>query len=251
MPRKQTLPFYNRPELKKLRIAIEQQENINHILDLIELRPNDTLLDIGCGAGNFIREAGTKCQAWGVDPFPLSNAKNIIRGIAEKLPFREKNIFSVIYFSKSFMLINREKAFKEIKRVLKPNGKLVIRELLYSPGWDKIIAGVKNKFGLKNITLKSHDQRDQEMEKVLINNLEAQGLIINNIHHFKTYLVYASRKLLIERFINFSPLVNLNLKKSINKQDIEKHLKKIVVNFYGPRNNTTVYNNLLIIARKP
>lgn len=97
------------------------------------------LLDVGCGAGYSLMRAtqDLDCNAVGVDPDPgahgvgrfvkeLVNQIEIKQGFAENLPFKERK-FDVVYSSHVLEHVNNEsKSLKEMKRVLKDDGTLII-----------------------------------------------------------------------------------------------------------------------------
>lgn len=131
----------------------------------------DKILDLGCGNGRFYKAFSENIDYIGVDA-----SEELITIAKEKFPeanFRvdnaldlsfEKDTFDTIY---SFAVFHhfpskelRQKFLKEAKRVLKPNGTLIItvwnlldnkkgRKLLLKYTWKKIIG--KTKLGVKDI----------------------------------------------------------------------------------------------------
>ena len=98
-----------------------------------------TFLDVGCGAGYSLMKAYTEleCKVQGIDPEPgvhgvgrftdgLWKERPIIQGSAEDLPFADAS-FDVVYSSHVLEHVNSEEhALQEMKRVLKPDGILII-----------------------------------------------------------------------------------------------------------------------------
>ena len=98
-----------------------------------------TFLDVGCGAGYSLMKAFTEleCEVQGIDPEPgahgvgrftqgLWKERPIIQANAEQLPFPDAS-FDVVYSSHVLEHVNSEEyALQEMKRVLKPNGVLII-----------------------------------------------------------------------------------------------------------------------------
>jgi ubiquinone/menaquinone biosynthesis C-methylase UbiE len=107
----------------------------------LQLQPEDLLLEIGCGGGVLLDMAlKTARQAWGIDHSPdmitLARQKNrralskgragIVHGDAEVLPWAGATFtcatgVEVLYFMK-----RPTRAFRELYRVLKPGGRLVL-----------------------------------------------------------------------------------------------------------------------------
>jgi ubiquinone/menaquinone biosynthesis C-methylase UbiE len=99
------------------------------------------ILDVGCGTGVFaarVREALPQAKVWGVDLVAGMLAKGRtrwhahrgsvvpIQGDSERLPFRE-GAFDVVTCSNSFHHYpHQERAVEEMRRVLKPGGRLVL-----------------------------------------------------------------------------------------------------------------------------
>ncbi len=113
------------------------------LLKYLELKPNQTIIDIGSGAGFPLMELagrmGNSCKLYGIDPWKNANERakqkiknygysnvEIIETSAEKIPFDENSINLIV----SNLGINNfdkpEVVFKECSRVLKLNGKLAI-----------------------------------------------------------------------------------------------------------------------------
>ncbi len=108
------------------------------MLNLAKLKESDQLLEVGCGTGVLLREAvksvGAHGSVTGLDlsESMLSVARQLVpdavlqQGNAETLPFDDA-AFDVV--AASFMLMfvpDQVAALKEMWRVLKPNGRLVV-----------------------------------------------------------------------------------------------------------------------------
>jgi len=122
------------------------------LFDALELRGNETILDVGCGSGVLLNEAAkrlTSGKAIGIDIWEphtgggnynllMKNAK--AEGVADKIQFKQADVrqlpfddasFDVIVSSGALHHIGRdmsdhEKALNEMVRVLKPSGKIVL-----------------------------------------------------------------------------------------------------------------------------
>ncbi len=114
----------------------EQLNKLNEIKKHLNLKPNQTLLDVGCGSG--ISTSFFDCQATGVDPSrQLINIAKTKRegkyliGKAEALPFASNSFDCVLSVTAIQNFSDVEKGLKEIKRVGK--GKFVLTVLKRSP----------------------------------------------------------------------------------------------------------------------
>ncbi|MFQ6021095.1 MAG: class I SAM-dependent methyltransferase [Acidiferrobacterales bacterium] len=98
------------------------------------------MLDVGCGTGTLLQvlsAASPSVKLSGVDPSPemlgIAHAKlgcsaELKPGYAEKLPFRDET-FDIVASTSTFHYLRRPKhALREIARVLKPRGEIVITD---------------------------------------------------------------------------------------------------------------------------
>ncbi|BBF43134.1 UbiE/COQ5 methyltransferase [Lachnospiraceae bacterium KM106-2] len=144
---------YKRLSVNEFNGAAEQFENDNvsvynmcrkdypEILEELEKEPYECLLDAGCGTGAvlaLLKEKYPDKNYVGIDLSPkmieVANRKNLkgvrfINGDCEKLPFEDKS-FDMITCSMSFHHYpNPEEFIKNCFRVLKPGGRLLIRDM--------------------------------------------------------------------------------------------------------------------------
>lgn len=100
-----------------------------------------TILDIGCGDGFMVKHIAERYapeHIFGIDMWlePVQGEHfSLGEGDARKLPF-EDNTFDIVYSISTFEHINGiEKTLEEVRRVLKPYGKL---HIAFAPVWTSI-----------------------------------------------------------------------------------------------------------------
>ena len=141
---------------------LHEEEQINKlrlISKYLKVREKDLLLDIGCGTS--ISTRFFKCKSIGIDNSKgmLKKAgKNCVFGDAESLPFKDKMFDIVISVTAMHNFKDTETSIKEIKRVLKRNGKVAVTLLKKS----------KNFIKIKRLLLKHFDFIEAEEEKDVI-----------------------------------------------------------------------------------
>jgi SAM-dependent methyltransferase len=116
-------------------------ELIKHLISKFSIRPNSSVLELGCGRGEFLNEfLNNQMQVCGVDLsnsvtkyFPKIDTK-VVDLTKDILPFND-NSFDVVY-SKSFVehFYFPEKIFEEAYRVLKKGGVIIT----LTPEWEYI-----------------------------------------------------------------------------------------------------------------
>ena len=96
------------------------------------VKPNSTLLDIGCGNGNYVVDENRKLISWavGIDVSKKVVEKNqcldkIVIGNIEKIPFKDNSFDCVTGLWVLEHLENPEKVLDQIYRVLKPRCKFI------------------------------------------------------------------------------------------------------------------------------
>lgn len=112
-----------------------------HILKEIDSEPWESVLDAGCGTGAVLYLLHEKYPGKSYTGIDLSEKmidtarnKNIdgaifVQGDCEELPF-ESGLFDVVICSQSFHHYTRpEMFFDSVSRVLKPNGRLILRDM--------------------------------------------------------------------------------------------------------------------------
>lgn len=149
------------------------QELLKEIVARIDLKSGQKILDLGCGTGNlfyFLRsEAGflPNVRMLGLDinrsmlkraktKFKKEEPLDFIRGNIEILPFKSNKFDAVIINNVLYVLADKAGLLKEINRLLKINGKIIIS--LPKPD------------GSPELVLKAHKYPQEPAEKWLNQN---------------------------------------------------------------------------------
>lgn len=135
--------------------ALAKNNLLEHIIryDFVTGNPDYVVLDIGCGSGHGSNTLATKFKTvHGVDiaEEAIAYAKehwqktniNFSIGDSLNIPFSDNTFDVVVAFEVFEHLTDWRKFLSEIKRVLKPNGKVYLstpNKTLYSPGTKKPI----------------------------------------------------------------------------------------------------------------
>jgi len=148
-----------------LNLLIPYQELLETICDELEIKPGEKILEAGCGTGNLaikIKERGGEVigldnckEALDIYQKKDSTAKIVLADLREKLPF-PNNYFDKIASNNTLYIIPKEKqldTLKELYRVLKPGGKIVIANPLKEHKVFKIyIEGIKKNLKKEGLT---------------------------------------------------------------------------------------------------
>lgn len=130
-----------------LNISIPYQELMKDLKSELNLDLDDVFLDVGSGTGNFMISIDGKCRKLtGIDyskeGIKIHKSKNpnadvILCDIKERLPFNGNNFSKVISNNVIYTLNvdQQRQILREIYRILKPNGKFVISNVIknFSP----------------------------------------------------------------------------------------------------------------------
>ena len=131
-----------------LTMAFGRGRSTRLIADLAEVGPGDRVVDVGCGPGRFLREAAERgATAVGVDPSSqmrrlatwrtpasLRDAIRVTEGTAERLPLGDGEATVAWAVASFHHWADPDAGLAELRRVLRPAGRLLIAERLARPG---------------------------------------------------------------------------------------------------------------------
>ena len=131
-------------------------------IDAASLSPSDDVLDVACGTGVVAREASARVDSGGSvtgldrNTDMLTVAARVTpaitwrEGMAEDLPFKDESFDAVVSQFGLMFFEDQVKALKEMHRVLRPDGRLVVAvwdSLERSPGYQAVTALLQRLFG--------------------------------------------------------------------------------------------------------
>lgn len=108
------------------------------VSDLAQLQPGQRVLDVACGTGTLAREAAARVgpggYVAGIDPGAgmVAVARELApdvdwhTGVAERIPFPDDSFDAVVSQFGLMFFSDRDEAVREMVRVLKPEGTLVV-----------------------------------------------------------------------------------------------------------------------------
>jgi SAM-dependent methyltransferase len=152
------------------------------------------VLDAGCGTGGLIRRLAARVPAWqwtGVDVSPLACAlarqrctAEIVEAQVESLPFAEGSFDAAVSADVLYHLDDDGAALRELRRVLRPGGALVVNVPAYAWLWSyhDVATGARRRYARSG----------------LCTALRAAGFTVERATHWNALvfpLVVAKRKL--------------------------------------------------------
>ena len=182
---------------------------ISHIEKAVKKNRKASILDVGCGFGSNLKILKNKnYNIQGLVPSKtmaqhskkVSGAK-VYCDMFENFDARKK--YDLVFFSESYQYVDIDQSFKQLEKILKKDGKIVICDFFVrdnSKGLSKIGGG--HKMGLfyeklKNTNYKIHTEID--ITENIISNIDFMNEVIND-------RVISSAKLLDEYMMKKQPL---------------------------------------------
>ncbi|MDY0409592.1 class I SAM-dependent methyltransferase [Paracerasibacillus soli] len=217
-------------------IHASYDEALAMVVDEVNVRPNDIVLDIGIGTGNlgamFLEKGATvigvdqsdKMLATCHQKHPAIETR---KGHFLALPLVDQQVDAIVSSYALHHLPDHEKllAFQEMHRVLKPNGQICIADLMFIDGKhrEKVIEKYRESGNMEAI-LSIEDEYFAD-QTLLTTWLRVNGFHVRE-HRFHGFLglIYARRELVETRFIV------LNKKTSVTgKMDISETNSLMIV----------------------
>jgi len=173
----------------------------------LNFQAQDKVLEVGCGPGVLLDRLGLKYKFSGVGLDASSKAIDIAKsdkawfkneyliGSAEKLPFGKESFDKVITFDVLEHLKNQTQAIKEMVRVLKPNGKILIYTINSRQlgTWNWLIS----KFGVDIYKQFDHCEELLVDPKKLRIQLEKEGIEVQTLTYFNAFFSLIADELIM------------------------------------------------------
>ena len=166
-----------------------QRQRFRLILGLLPPGKVDRLLEIGYGSGVFMPELATRCEELhGIDVHPQASAvqsrlmehgvkAELVSGSAEQMAYASSMFDAVVAVSSLEFVPDARVAAREIRRVLKPSGCLV----LVTPGHSPLVD-----LGLRVLTGQSAKEDYAGRREQLMPALE-RSLLLKRVGHFRQF----------------------------------------------------------------
>ena len=147
--------------INRSRHAERVTERAEELLRSVNMQGKQNFLEVGCGNGAVCKYVAEKYRlnvtGIDVDPEQIHLAQENISDIPDisfqvvdgtKLPFPDNDFDIVLSFGVMHHISNWQDALKEIKRVLKPEGHFIYRDLVYPELIAKFGRSFKHSYGI-------------------------------------------------------------------------------------------------------
>lgn len=168
-----------------------KRDRVMSLIQQLCKRKKPVIADIGCGTGKNVETFNSIGTAWGVDPSKDAitfckkrKLKNLKLGTIEKTGFKDSSLDIVTILDVLEHIDDENRAIKELKRILKKDGMLVLTVPAFSwlwSQWDVVL---------------HHKRRYTTQEVTAL--LEKHGFVIKKISYMYPWLVIPA---LLVRFI--------------------------------------------------
>lgn len=221
-------------------------EWIPRVLALVDLQPGDKVLDVACGTGVITRAAavavGTGGAVTGIDISPdmLNLARKLTDGTfpaiewrecdAQGLPF-EDGLFDAVICQLGLMFIpDKVAALKEMRRVLRPNGRAAVMvwgAIEKCPGQTAMAKTWEKLFGIEKAAgfYRQHSMSDPQMLRSI---LEAAGYCEIEIQSSMGTMRFPSVEILVRAYGALGKFPANPSEQALAIQEVEQALHKFM-----------------------